>query len=446
MKRSYLLGLVASSNFATSLLFLVRSARGFLGMGQFTGPEPGRTANTKDRFAHLLLSARLFIAICVVVALGACSNDDIIPPFTITFSVAAGDLDGDGRTDLASANTFIAGPPPHPGHVSVILQSQSPPGAFGGAINLAVGSDTAMVSLGDLNGDNLMDLVAANDTAASISILFQNPSSPGTFLAAQNLRVGAHPGGVAIGDLNGDGHLDIAVADSALSILVQNAGVPGTFFPPISLGVHCSSVGIGDLNQDGRDDLVATATNAGNVSILLQSPAGAGSFLPPQTVAAGFQPIDVAIADLNADGLLDLAIANYGTPDNSATASLSILLNNSVSPGSFSAATNYATGERSWSVSVGDLNGDGKADLAVANAGGLGNTGSVSVFFQNSGTPGTFLPPVNRPGASGPTGVAIADLNGDSLLDIALADEGVRILFQIPGQPGNFQPAILVGS
>ena len=73
-------------------------------------------------------------------------------------------------------------------------------------------------------------------------------------------------------------------------------------------------------------------------------------------------------------------------------------------------------------------------------------TGSVSVFFQNPGTPGTFLPPVNRPGASGPTGVAIADLNGDSLLDIALADEGVRILFQIPGQPGNFQPAILVGS
>jgi len=378
-------------------------------------------------------------------ALGACgNNDDVIPPFTITWSVAAGDLNGDGRTDLASANTFIAGPPPHPGHVSVILQSQSSPGAFGGAMNLAVGSDTAMVSLGDLNGDNLMDLVAANDTSASISILFQNASSPGTFLAAQNLGVGAHPGGVAIGDLNGDGHLDIAVADSVLSVLFQNAGVPGTFFPPISLGVHCSSVGIGDLNEDGRADLVATG--GGNVSILLQNPAGAGSFLPPQTVAAGFQPFNVAIADLNADGLLDLAIANYGTPDNSATASLSVLLNNSVSPGGFLAATNYATGERSWSVSVGDLNGDGKADLAVANAGGLGNTGSVSVLFQNPGAPGTFLPAVNRPGTSQPLGVIIADLNGDSLLDIALADEGVRILFQIPGQPGTFQSPILVGS
>jgi hypothetical protein len=381
-------------------------------------------------------------------ALGACGSDDsaVIPPFTLTFSVAAGDLNGDGRTDLASANTFIAGPPPHPGHVSVILQSQSSPGAFGGARNLDVGSDTAMVAIGDLNGDNLMDLVAANDTSANISILFQNSSSPGTFLAAQNHGVGAHPAGVAIGDLNGDGHLDIAVADSGLSILFQNAAVPGTFFPPIRLGVSCSSVGIGDLDGDGRADLVATATNAGHVSILLQSPAGTGTFLPPQTVAAGFQPFDVAIADLNADGRLDLVIANLGTPDNSATASLSVLLNNSASPGSFLAATNYATGERSESVSVGDLNGDGKPDIAVANAGGFGNTGSVSVFFQNPGAPGAFLPAVNRPGTSQPLGVDIADLNGDSLLDIALADEGVRILFQIPGQPGNFRSAILVGS
>ena len=416
-------------------------------MTQFAGPKPGRTASTKDRLARPLTSARLLIAIGIVLALGACSNDSgVIPPFTLTFSVAAGDLNGDGRPDLASANTFIAGPPPHPGHVSVILHSQSLPGAFGGAMNLNVGSDTAMVSIGDLNGDNLMDLVAANDTSASISILFQNSSSPGTFLAAQNFGVGAHPDGIAIGDLNGDGLLDIAVADSGLSVLFQNPGVPGTFFPPIRLGVSCSAVGIGDLNADGRVDLVATATNAGNVSILLQNPAGAGTFFPPQPVAAGFQPINVAIADLNADGRLDLAIANLGTPADPNTASLSVLLNNAASPGSFLAASNYATGARSESVAVGDLNGDGKLDVVVANAGLLGTTGSVSVLFQNPIAPGTFLPAVNRPGTTQPLGVAIADLNGDNLLDIALADEGVRILFQIPGQPGTFQSPIQVGS
>ena len=416
-------------------------------MTQFAGPKPGRTASTKDRLARPLTSARLLIAIGIVLALGACSNDSgVIPPFTLTFSVAAGDLNGDGRPDLASANTFIAGPPPHPGHVSVILHSQSLPGAFGGAMNLNVGSDTAMVSIGNLNGDNLMDLVAANDTSASISILFQNSSSPGTFLAAQNFGVGAHPDGIAIGDLNGDGLLDIAVADSGLSVLFQNPGVPGTFFPPIRLGVSCSAVGIGDLNADGRVDLVATATNAGNVSILLQNPAGAGTFFPPQPVAAGFQPINVAIADLNADGRLDLAIANLGTPADPNTASLSVLLNNAASPGSFLAASNYATGARSESVAVGDLNGDGKLDVVVANAGLLGTTGSVSVLFQNPIAPGTFLPAVNRPGTTQPLGVAIADLNGDKLLDIALADEGVRILFQIPGQPGTFQSPIQVGS
>jgi hypothetical protein len=168
--------------------------------------------------------------------------------------------------------------------------------------------------------------------------------------------------------------------------------------------------------------------------------------LPSQSVAAGFQPINVAIADLNADGLLDLAIANLGTPDSPDTASLSVLLNKSGSPGSLLAASNYAAGARSQSVAVGDLNGDGKPDLVVANAGHLGDTGTVSVLFQNPGMPGTFLTAVNRPGTSQPLGAAIVDLNEDNLADIALADDGVRILFQIPGQPGNFRAPTLVGS
>ena len=117
----------------TSLLFRVSTTRGFLGMTQFAGPEPGRTASTKDRLARPLTSMHRLITTCFVLALGACGGNgsSAIPPFTLTASVAAGDLNADGRPDLASANIFIAGPPPHPGHVSVILHSQSSPGAFG---------------------------------------------------------------------------------------------------------------------------------------------------------------------------------------------------------------------------------------------------------------------------------------------------------------------------
>ena len=391
-------------------------------------------------------STCLHIATYAVLALGACHNDHsaVVPPSKLTSSVAAGDLNGDRRPDLISTNILSTGS--NPDQVSVIFQNQSSPGVFGSSTDLDVGSDPQTVAIGDLNGDTLIDLVTANDTSSTISILFQNSFSPGRFLTAQNLAVGAHPTAVAIGDLNGDGLSDIAVADSGLSILFQNPSAPGNFFSPVSLGVNCSSVGIGDLNSDGRADLVATGPDSGNVSILFQSPVAPGNFLSAQIVAAGFQPIDVALADLNADGLPDLAVANLGTPDNPATASLSVLLNKLGSPGRFAAATNYATGTRSQSVSVGDLNGDRNVDIAVANAGSPGNTGSVSVLFQNPGNPGTFQTAVNRPGTNQPLDVAIADLNGDAFLDIVLADDGVRILFQIPAQPGNFQSSILVGS
>ena len=76
MKRSDIVGLVASSQVATSLLFRVSSARGFLGMGQWTCPKPGRTASTRDRLARPLSSARLLFAICVALALGACGIGD----------------------------------------------------------------------------------------------------------------------------------------------------------------------------------------------------------------------------------------------------------------------------------------------------------------------------------------------------------------------------------
>jgi hypothetical protein len=409
-------------------------------------------------------ATRLFLMIAVASTLSACGYDDW-PKFTLAYSVAAGDLNGDGRVDLASGNTFFSGPPfTHPGHVSVLLQGQSSPGTFGSAANLDAGNETIAVAFGDLNGDNLMDIVAANEGSGSISIFFQDAASPGTWLPAKHVAVGNYPHGLAIGDIDGDGSLDLAVADFGLSILFQDPNAPGTFLRRTSLGVECSSVAIDDFNADGRPDLVATATNAGYVTIHLQDSADVGVFLPPQRVPAGLQPIDVAIDDLNGDSLPDFAVANYGAPDDPATASLSVFLNDVSSPGNFPPGRRYATGwnTRARAVVVGDLNNDGLSDLAVASTGQLIHSGpppefypgSISVLFQDPGTPGSFFSAVNMPDKNGPLDVAIADLNGDGLADLAQSDQGfeddaklaVRIRFQLSGQPGRFGAPVLVGN
>jgi hypothetical protein len=164
-----------------------------------------------------------------------------------------------------------------------------------------------------------------------------------------------------------------------------------------------------------------------------------GGFSGAATYTTGPQPAAVAIADLDADGKADLAVANFGTPGDLSKANVSVLIqeHDPALRGTFQAAVNYQTGSGSGDVAVGDLNDDGKPDLAVANE------GSLSVLLQ-SATPGVFLPRENLD-AGQPLGVAIEDLDEDGLNDLAIADNGARVRFQDPAAPGSFLPAVLVG-
>jgi len=400
----------------------------------------------------------MLIATLALGSLASCGSagrgNVVIPPFNSYSSVAVPDLNGDGKLDIIACYSKVSGPPPHPGIVAIYLQDAANPGTFLSPVNYDVGNDPVALAIGDLNGDGKPDIVTANTImnadgtgSSSVSVLLQDPANPGQFLSAASYSTGFSPVAVAIGDLNADGRPDLAVADTTgISLLMQNPAAPGTFLAATTITIGnggTSAVAIADLDGDGRADLVASTSSG--VNVYLQDPTSPGRFLSPVTYKAGEQPIFIAIQDLNGDGRPDLAVANYGTPDDGSTASLSVLLQTTSGAGLFLPATNYSTGIRSSVVVTADLNGDGKADIVVANSGDLSGS-SVSVFLQDPLAPGTFQPATNYAGSGVISWVAVGDMNGDNKPDLVIVDSGIVIRPQDPANPGQFLPPVVIAS
>src|SRR6202140_627573 len=222
-------------------------------------------------------------------------------------------------------------------------------------------------------------------------------------------KVGGDPFAVAVGDFNGAGRQDLAVANSDsqnVSILLGNGD--GSFGAAVNfpVGQNPVSIAVGDFNADGKQDLVVTCSGSGDVWVLLGD--GTGSFSPAAKLAAGSRPRSVAVGDFNGDGKQDLAVANILSND------VSVLLGDGA--GGFSLSVTLPVGQNPTSVAVADLDGDGKQDLIVANA----SSNSVSVFLGNGA--GGFGPAMSFPAGGAPTSVAVGDFNSDGRLDLAFAN------------------------
>ena len=225
--------------------------------------------------------------------------------------------------------------------------------------------------VGDVNGDGRPDLAVANFTSNNVSVLLGN--GDGTFQPARSYGAGTNPNSVAVGDVNGDGRPDLAVANASgntVSVLLGNGD--GTFQPARSYGAGTNpqSVAVGDFNGDGRPDLAVANYYSNDVLVLLGN--GDGTFQPVMSFDAGTNPISVAVGDINGDGRPDLAVANANSNN------VSVLLGNG--DGTFQPARTFGVGNNPFSVAVGDVNGDGRPDLAVANA----NSNNVSVLINNT--------------------------------------------------------------
>jgi hypothetical protein len=343
--------------------------------------------------------------------------------------VSIGDVDGDGKPDLATAN--------YSDNTVSVLRNTSTAGtvSFAPGVSFPTGSGPFAVAIGDVDGDGKPDLATANNNSNTVSVL-RNTSTAGTVSFASKLDVGAgaYPISLSIGDVDGDGKPDLAVAnfftDNTVSVLRNTSTVGAVSFAArvsFLAGLGLQSVSIGDVDGDGKPDLATANYTDNTVSVLRNtSTAGTVSFATTLDVGTGSGPSSVAIGDVDGDGKPDLTTANY--TDNT----VSVLRNTSTAGTvSFAPKVDVGTSSNPYSVSIGDVDGDGKPDLAVANR----SSNTVSVL-RNTSMAGTvsFAAKLDVGTGLAPQLVAIGDVDGDGKPDLAVANRGsntVSVLRQV---------------
>ena len=270
----------------------------------------------------------------------------------------------------------------------------------------ATGTEPNSIVATDWNRDGKLDLAVANYFSGTVT-LFQNNGS-GVFTSS-SVIVGGNLRGIVAGDWNGDGRPDLAVtkAGSGVQILLGDGtgSFPQSF---IALGNSSQALTTADFNGDGKPDLAVAGPQ---VTVLLGNGTGGFAQASGSPILAGTDPVSIAATDLNGDGFADLAVAN-ATSNN-----VTVLLGNGTGAFTQAAGSPVAAGNKPYWVATGDLNGNGKPDLVVANR----NTSNVTVLLGNGS--GTFVPAPASPLSVGTNVyfVALADLNRDGQLDLATA-------------------------
>jgi len=395
---------------------------------------------------------------------GGGGGGDIIPAFVVPSNIVIADINQDGLADLVVSAVTIHEAPPHPAFVAIFAQAQQSPGTFSASARFPAEFDPAGLAVADLEGSGKNDIVLGSQHTRpstlvpnNFVVLLHNPATPGAFLAPELFGIGSHViNDVAVGDIDGDGRPDVVTvatpgsADPTVQVFTQNATQRGTFslsqslFSPNGAG----TVALADLNGDGRLDIAVTSSTGsgpGTGRIFLQDAKQPGSFLPPVDYTVGLQPVAIAVGDLNGDGKPDLAVANMGAP-NGSNPSVSVLLQDPLAPGRFLPAASYASATAPVDIKISDIDGDGRLDLVTANASGApSNPGSIQVYLQGP-TPGVFLAPSRFGSFQGASALAVGDLNGDKAPDIVVVDgEGVAVVLQNAQARGQFHPAVHLG-
>ena len=426
-KTSFLLTLPAAAAQFSDALTLVHSGRQILLRAQ-----DGKPASffVGDRFPVALTLISSSIGTPTTFTPGV--SNGILPSANYDagigpVAIVAADFRSAGQLDLAVVNEID--------NTLTILQNQGN-GTFvqaaGSPIRLGTARTAApsvapSIASAVLTASGFHDLLVTDPSTNSVIVLLSNGDD--TFKAATGspIAVGNLPSAIVTGDFNADGKQDFAVTnftDDTVSVFVGNGD--GTFKQATNSPLLLPNAVAGpvamvtsDFDGDGKLDLAIANQTTNNLTILLGNGDGTFTQAAGSPIAVGKTPVAIASGDLNGDSRPDLAIVNQA--DNS----VSVLLNNGDATFTPAANSPLTTGQAPTGITIADFNQDGHPDIAVTSP----TTNSVSVFL---GLPlGLFAPPFELPVGQNPTAIIATNLTGASLPDVAITDNPAGVAGQV---------------
>lgn len=327
--------------------------------------------------------------------------------------VAAADVNGDGRLDLICANYTDS---------TLTILTNSGSGNFGSNATLKTGAGPVAVVAADLKNAGYVNLVTANFTGNTLTFFTNNGS--GIFTSNLALAVGRAPNSLAVADLKGSGYLDLVVANYGTNILtvLTNTG-KGTFVLDTTLKTSTNpiAVAVADTAGNGLPFIVNASATTG--SLVLFTNKGNGRFSSNSTISAS-SPASILTTDLNGDGRPDLAYPFY-----TSGTQIFVLTNNG--SGNFPSASLIGSSLlkpsfAGWLAST-DLNGDGTVDLISCNYTNFGSGVGALVIFTNNNNVNFGLSQTNNLGLDS-VHVVAADLNADGRPDLVAVNQDANTL------------------
>jgi len=320
--------------------------------------------------------------------------------------LAVADLNRDGNLDVAVATEGLS--ETAPGAISVLHGDGN--GGFTKVADLGTDLGTRAVAIGELDGDGNLDMVAANSRGNCFS-LCTGIGDGRRFNCLTCVPTGVEPLGIAIGDFDADGDNDVATADkNADAVSVYTNDGRGAFAArrELAVGTFPGALGIGDFDGDGNLDIAAANSLSGDVSLLRGF--GNGQFAPARHFVADGQPTALVVADLDDDGRDDVLTANVAGNDGSLASF------RAREGGVLHAVEDVVAGSGPNALACGDYDQDGAADLVATH--GDGTVRGFSALAD-----GSFAPPVTLHGGTSARGLVLRDVNRDGILDLAVLDK-----------------------